>query len=84
MLSPPAVMASSMDSWMREYNDASKLADEINLMVSKKGPALPVGADSQRQHSAIRRKITILGTRLESLTSLLSNMPRQPRYDFNF
>lgn len=83
MFSLPAVMA-SMDSWMREYNDASKLADEISFMVSKKGPSLPVDTDSQRQHSAIRRKITILGTRLESLTSLLSNMPRKPRCVFNF
>ncbi|KAH7842740.1 hypothetical protein Vadar_017177 [Vaccinium darrowii] len=37
------------------------------------------GPEAQRHASAIRRKITILGTRLDSLQSLLSKLPsKQP------
>ncbi|KAK6934514.1 Target SNARE coiled-coil homology domain [Dillenia turbinata] len=72
-------MASSSDSWMREYNEAVKLADDINGMISERSSMLTIGPDAQRHSSAIRRKITILGTRLDSLQSLLSKIPgKQP------
>ncbi|KAL6314170.1 hypothetical protein AAG906_011913 [Vitis piasezkii] len=59
-------MASS-DSWMKEYNDAVKLADDINGMIS------------ERISFSAPEKITILGTRLDSLQSLLSKLPgKQP------
>ncbi|XP_034694876.1 syntaxin-52-like isoform X1 [Vitis riparia] len=71
-------MASS-DSWMKEYNDAVKLADDINGMISDRISFSAPGVDAQRHASAIRRKITILGTRLDSLQSLLSKLPgKQP------
>ncbi|MFS7902098.1 hypothetical protein Hanom_Chr01g00007251 [Helianthus anomalus] len=35
------------------------------------------GSEAQRHSSAIRRKITILGTRLDSLQSLLTKLPAQ-------
>lgn len=69
------VMASSSDSWLRELNEASKLADDINAMISERGSLPPSGPDTQRHSSAARRKITILGTRLDSLESLLSKLP---------
>ncbi|RWR81480.1 syntaxin-51-like protein [Cinnamomum micranthum f. kanehirae] len=68
-------MASSSDSWLREFNEASKLADDINAMISERGSLPPSGPDTQRHSSATRRKITILGTRLDSLESLLSKLP---------
>uniref|UniRef100_A0A5B6Z5W3 Putative syntaxin-51-like n=1 Tax=Davidia involucrata TaxID=16924 RepID=A0A5B6Z5W3_DAVIN len=68
-------MASSADSWVREYNEAAKLADDINGMISEKSSLPASGPESQRHSSAIRRKITILGTRLDSLQSLLSKLP---------
>ncbi|PIA54873.1 hypothetical protein AQUCO_00901046v1 [Aquilegia coerulea] len=72
-------MASSSDSWMKEFNEASKLTDDINAMISDKSSLPPSGPDTQRHFSAIRRKITILGTRLDSLQSLLSKLPtKQP------
>lgn len=75
-------MASSADSWMKEYNEASKLADDINGMISERSSLPSSGPDSQRHASAIRRKITILGTRLDSLQSLLSKLPgKQPISD---
>ncbi|CAI0379302.1 unnamed protein product [Linum tenue] len=65
-------MASSSDAWMKEYNEAAKLADDITGMIS----SLPSsGPESQRHASAARRKITILGTRLDSLQSLLTKLP---------
>lgn len=72
-------MASASDSWIKEYNEAIKLADDINGMISERSSMPASGPESQRHASAIRRKITILGTRLDSLQSLLSKLPgKQP------
>ncbi|PON38719.1 Target SNARE coiled-coil domain containing protein [Parasponia andersonii] len=72
-------MASSSDSWTKEYNEAVKLADDINGMISERSSLHASGPEAQRHASAIRRKITILGTRLDSLQSLLSKLPgKQP------
>ncbi|GFZ04996.1 syntaxin of plants 52 [Actinidia rufa] len=72
-------MASSTDSWIREYNEAVKLAEDINGMISERSSLAASGPEAQRHGSAIRRKITILGTRLDSLQSLVSKLPsKQP------
>ncbi|XP_039146315.1 syntaxin-52-like [Dioscorea cayenensis subsp. rotundata] len=68
-------MAFAMDSWMKEFNEASKLADDISTMISERKSLLPSGPETQRHTSAIRRKLTILGTRLDTLDSLLSDLP---------
>ncbi|WVZ15559.1 hypothetical protein V8G54_013125 [Vigna mungo] len=68
-------MASSSDSWMKEYNEAVKLADDITGMIAERSSFPASGPETQRHGSAIRRKITILGTRLDSLQSLLSKVP---------
>ncbi|XP_008775700.2 syntaxin-52-like isoform X2 [Phoenix dactylifera] len=75
-------MASSSDSWLWELNEASRLANDISAMISERGSLPPSGPDIQRHTSSIRRKITILGTRLDSLESLLSKLPsKQPISD---
>ncbi|KAK4479476.1 hypothetical protein RD792_014990 [Penstemon davidsonii] len=72
-------MAVSGDTWVREYNEAVKLADDITNMISERSSLPTTGPVAQRHSSAIRRKITILGTRLDSLQSLLSKLPgKQP------
>ncbi|QCE01779.1 syntaxin of plants SYP5 [Vigna unguiculata] len=72
-------MASSSNSWMKEYNEALKLAEDISGMISEQSSFPASGPEIQRHSSAIRRKITILGTRLDSLQSLLSKLPgKQP------
>lgn len=72
-------MASSSDPWVREYNEAVKLADDINGMISERVSLPSAGPEAQRHASAIRRKITILGTRLDSLQSRLTRLPgKQP------
>ncbi|WCJ33010.1 syntaxin of plants 52 [Euphorbia peplus] len=68
-------MASSTDPWMKEYNEAVKLADDINAMIGERSSFPSSGPETQRHASAIRRKITILGTRLDSLQSLLTKLP---------
>ncbi|XP_038988527.1 syntaxin-52-like [Phoenix dactylifera] len=75
-------MASSSDSWLWELNEASRLANDISAMISERGSLPPSGPDIQHHTSSIRRKITILGTRLDSLESLLSKLPsKQPISD---
>ncbi|THU51818.1 hypothetical protein C4D60_Mb06t35040 [Musa balbisiana] len=68
-------MATSLDQWTRELNEASKLAEDISAMISERGSLPPSGPDTQRHLTAMRRKITILRTRLESLESFLSKIP---------
>ncbi|KAK7288480.1 hypothetical protein RIF29_01940 [Crotalaria pallida] len=76
-------MASSSDSWMKEYNEAVKLADDISGMISERSSFPASGPETQRHASAIRRKITILGTRLDSLQSLLSKNPGKTEKEMN-
>ncbi|KAL6997295.1 Syntaxin-52 [Sarracenia purpurea var. burkii] len=56
-------MATSADSWIREYNEAVKVAEDINGMVFEKSSLSASGPEVQRHASSIRRKITILGTK---------------------
>ncbi|CAN4096912.1 unnamed protein product [Withania somnifera] len=72
-------MASLGDSWIQEYNEAGKLADDISNMISER-TSLPVtGPEAQRHSSSIRRKIVILGTRLDSLQFIDSKLPGKRR-----
>ncbi|KAJ4909050.1 Syntaxin-52 [Raphanus sativus] len=74
-------MGSSSDTWMREYNEALKLSEDINGMMSERNSSGLTGPDAQRRASAIRRKITILGTRLDSLLqSLLVKVPGKQQH----
>ncbi|KHG00459.1 Syntaxin-51 -like protein [Gossypium arboreum] len=70
-------MASS-DTWIKEYNEAARIADDINGMISERISLPASGPETQRHASAIRRKITILGTRLDGLQSLLSRPTGKP------
>ncbi|KAL9373524.1 hypothetical protein Peur_033144 [Populus x canadensis] len=72
-------MSTPSASWMQEFNEASKLGDEINGMISGKNSLPSPGPETQRHLSASRRKITILRTKLDILQSLLSELPsKQP------
>ncbi|MBA0705654.1 hypothetical protein Golax_017834, partial [Gossypium laxum] len=73
-------MASS-DTWIKEYNEAARIADDINGMISERISLPASGPETQRHASAIRRKITILGTRLDGLQSLLSRPTGKPLTD---
>lgn len=75
------LMMAPSDLWIKEYNEASKLGDDINGMISERSSFPATGPESQRHASAIRRKITILGTKVDGLQSLLLKLPvKQPLY----
>lgn len=74
------VMAPS-DLWVKEYNEASKLGDDINGMISERSSFSAIGPEAQRHASTIPRTITILGTKVDGLESLLLKLPvKQPLY----
>ncbi|PIN15864.1 SNARE protein TLG1/Syntaxin 6 [Handroanthus impetiginosus] len=75
-------MAASGDPWVREYSEAVKLADDITRLISERSSLPTTGPEAQHYSSALRRKITILGTRLDSLQYQLSELPvQQPLMD---
>ncbi|KAL5199567.1 hypothetical protein ABZP36_020770 [Zizania latifolia] len=68
-------MASLSDPWLRDYNEASRLADDLTSMVAARDSLPPSGPEIMRHTTAILRKITVLGIRLDSLEALLSMIP---------
>ncbi|GLJ16323.1 hypothetical protein SUGI_0275750 [Cryptomeria japonica] len=67
------------ESWMKEMKEASALADDISARIAERASLPAAGPETQRHLSAIRRKITILATRLDTLESLLHKLPsKQP------
>ncbi|XP_039025369.1 syntaxin-51-like [Hibiscus syriacus] len=71
-------MAASSDTWIKEYNEAAKIVDDINGLISERISLPASGPETQRHSSAIKRKITILRTRLDGLQSLLSRPTGKP------
>ncbi|MQL72302.1 hypothetical protein Taro_004629 [Colocasia esculenta] len=73
---------SPLDSWTRDYGEACKLADDLAAIVAERasssssssGGGAPNDPEARRQAPALRRKITILGARLDGLDSLLSKL----------
>lgn len=63
---------------MKEYNDAVKLVDDISIMVAERSTLPTSGPESMRHASAVRRKITILNTRLDSLQNILTKPFSRP------
>ncbi|CAM0947694.1 unnamed protein product [Alopecurus aequalis] len=63
------------DPWAREFGEAARLADDVASMVADRAALPQSGPEATRHASAIRRKVTILGTRLESLNGLLARVP---------
>jgi syntaxin of plants SYP5 len=70
-------MTSPAELWVKEYGEASKLADEVTKMLSDRGSLPPSGPETQRYLSGMRRRITILGTRLGKLEADLASLPRK-------
>ncbi|XP_038896866.1 syntaxin-51-like [Benincasa hispida] len=72
-------MAYTLESWTKEYNEALKLSEDINGMISERSSLAASGPEAQRHGSAIRRKITILGSRLDTLQTQLPKLQgKQP------
>ncbi|KAI4366176.1 hypothetical protein MLD38_022090 [Melastoma candidum] len=68
-------MGSMTDSWVKDYNEAAKASEDIAGMISTYFNSPSSGPESLRQAPTIRRKLTILGTRLDDLQSALTKLP---------
>ncbi|KAE8816654.1 Syntaxin-51 [Hordeum vulgare] len=68
-------MASSADPWVREHGEAARLADDVASMVADRAALRQSGPEAMRHTSAICHKITILGTRLDTLEGMLARLP---------
>ncbi|KAI5021967.1 hypothetical protein ZWY2020_058697 [Hordeum vulgare] len=68
-------MASSADPWVREHDEAARLADDVASMVADQDALPQSGPEAMRHTSAICHKITILGTRLDTLQGMLARLP---------
>jgi SYP5 family syntaxin len=66
------------DSWLKEFEEAMKLAEDISSRLRERELILSSGGDPAHLVSSTRRKITVLGTCLDRLESLLQNPPDKP------
>ncbi|XP_044947587.1 syntaxin-52-like [Hordeum vulgare subsp. vulgare] len=71
-------MASSTDPWVREHGEAARLANDVASIVADRAALRQSGPEAMRHTSAICHKITILGTRLDTLEGMLARLPPNP------
>ncbi len=68
-------MASTQsDGWLREYDDARRLADEVFLAQADRNDALRQGGDAAKLTAGCRRKISALNAKVERLGALLGSV----------
>lgn len=67
------------DTWLKEFEEASKLSEDINGRLREREIIVSLGGDPSHLIATTRRKITILGTCSDRLESLLQNPPEKPR-----
>ncbi|KAI5007009.1 hypothetical protein ZWY2020_046957 [Hordeum vulgare] len=68
-------MASFADPWVWEHGEAARLADDVASMVADQVALPQSGPEAMRHTSSICHKITILGTRLDTLQGMLARLP---------
>lgn len=61
------------DAWVKEFDEAVKMADEINSKIAERNEMVRHGEDTSRLVAATRRKINMLSTLVDRLHSLLSS-----------
>jgi len=64
-----------MDSWLKEFQEALQLADDIEAGVQERNNLPAHSSEGTRIVSASRRKLTRFNTKLDRLESLLQNPP---------
>ncbi|KAH8939266.1 hypothetical protein BDL97_15G028900 [Sphagnum fallax] len=64
-----------MDSWLKEFQEALQLADDIEAGVQERNKLPAHSSEGTRIVSASRRKLTRFNTKLDRLESLLQNPP---------
>jgi hypothetical protein len=67
------------DAWMREAGEAKQLVDEIESHIRERDSVMAAGANpSHHVLTAARRKLMVVGTKLDRLESLIQNPPAKP------
>lgn len=61
------------DAWMKEFDEAVKMTDEINSKVAERNEMARHGEDTSRLVAATRRKLNMLSTLADRLQTLLGN-----------
>eukprot|EP00897_Mesotaenium_endlicherianum_P006494 jgi/Mesen1/5873/ME000299S05000 len=72
-------MAASADTWLREFGEAMKLAEEVLSKVQEKNEMVKSGEDISRLVSASRRKLNVLSSKADRLENLLQSAPDRVR-----
>jgi SYP5 family syntaxin len=70
--------SSALDQWTKRFQEAERLVDDVVARIAEREsvpPTLP--RELQRRTAEIRRKVTILGTRLDMLREDLSDLPKK-------
>eukprot|EP00252_Welwitschia_mirabilis_P024318 TRINITY_DN7174_c0_g1_i3.p1 TRINITY_DN7174_c0_g1~~TRINITY_DN7174_c0_g1_i3.p1 ORF type:complete len:174 (-),score=22.60 TRINITY_DN7174_c0_g1_i3:342-863(-) len=67
-----------IDAWILEVEEASQLTEEIEARIRDKDALIAIGKDPSPILVGARRKLMILGTKLDRLESLLHNPPAKP------
>lgn len=61
------------DSWTKEFQEAARLAGDIEARIAEKNGLPPHSSEGIRIASATRRKLAMLNNKLDRLESLLQN-----------
>jgi SYP5 family syntaxin len=69
--------ATVADTWMREFEDAMRLADEIMSKIQEASDLARAGEDASRTVSSTRRTITRLNAKADRLDTLLKEGPEK-------
>lgn len=67
------------DTWLKEFEEAMQMAEDVTGRLRERDMIVSSGGDPSQLVSSTRRKITVLGTCLDRLESLLQNPPEKPR-----
>lgn len=66
-----ATMVSASDSWLKEFDEAMKLADDIRAKIEERSAMVRAGENPSRLAAATRRRIAALGTKTDQLEDML-------------
>ncbi|KAL6659922.1 hypothetical protein ACP70R_002044 [Stipagrostis hirtigluma subsp. patula] len=73
---PPG--ASPLEQWTKRFHEAERLVDDVAALIAEREAVPPsLLRELQRRTAEIRRKVTILGTRLDMLQEDLSDLPKK-------
>ncbi|CAL4912264.1 unnamed protein product [Urochloa decumbens] len=70
----PSSSSSALEQWTKRFQEAERLVDDLVQRIAERES---VPRELQRRTAEIRRKVTILGTRLDMLQEDLNDLPKK-------